>query len=479
MQDVQTAYLSGVEMASAFRAGKLSPVEVHDAIQCVIDAREPTINALTVRNAESSRSLARDSERRWASGQPLSTYDGVPITFKENIAQAGVPMSLGNAGVDPQVPSQSAPTVLRAEKAGLVLIGTTTMPDWGMLSSGLSSRWGVTRSPVDPDLTTGGSSSGAGAAAAGGYGPWHVGTDIGGSIRLPGSWLGLSALKPTSGRLALHNPTLGRAAGPLTRDVKDTAAMMSVLAGQDPVDVTSISSSDVRWDNLDLEPRGLRIGLLTDAGCGGGTTPDVVGTVEQAALAFEAAGADVVKVEPFMTQDLLDALDLFWRVRSWVDLRALDQKARNRVLPYVAQWCTGGADVSGARVMECYHSVMEIQRRAIVATESFDLFLSPVSPVAAFAAEQPMPFTGDHATMHHIGYTAPFNMSGQPATSVNCGHTDDGRTIGLQVAAARGADVRVLQAAFWFESARDPSAEARWPSHELVPGSWEGKISKR
>ena len=474
-EDLDLAYMDGFEMARKFNEGSLSPTEVHDAVQAVIEAREPFLNAISDRRPEVSRADALSSSERWQRGEPLSAYDGVPITIKEAIARAGIPMSFGNAGVKPHLPDRSAPSVLRAERAGLVVVASTVMPDWGMLSSGLSSRFGVTRSPLNLDWTTGGSSSGAGAAAAGGYGPLHVGTDIGGSIRLPGAWLGLAALKPSHGRIALHNPYLGRAAGPMTRTVRDAAAVMKILSGQDPVDHTSVPSDHVSWEDLTWEPRGSRIGLLTDAGCGGSTRPAIIDSVQKAAKMFEAAGAEIVPIEPLMDQDLLDDLDLFWRVRSWVDYRALDQESRNRVLPYVASWCTAGSDVSGARVLECYQSTMEVARRTVAATEPYDLILSPVAPVAAFSAEKPMPFAGDHATMHHIGYTAPFNMSGQPAMSVNCGFTGDGRTIGVQIAGRRFDDRGVLRAAQWYESARGSLNAPRWPQHEIVPEPWNGR----
>ena len=459
----ELARLPAVEMMRAYAARELSPVEVHDAVQAVIDDREPVLNAFWQHDAAASATAARESEQRWRAGRPLGPLDGVPVTLKENIARGGVPMPAGNAGVDPVVPEQDAPVTARVLEAGGVVLGSTVMPDWGMLSSGVSSLHGTTRSPWNPAWTTGGSSSGAGAAAAGGYGPLHVGTDIGGSIRLPGSWLGLVALKPSDGRVPLDNPYLGRAAGPLTRTVADAALLMQVISRPDVRDWASLPPADLDWAVRDGSVAGLRVGLHLDAGCGAPAEPAVAEAVRRAAVTFADAGAEVTELAPFLDQDLLDALDQLWRVRSWLDYHVLPVEAKQRVLPYIVEWCHGGADVSGARVLECYHRVMEIRARTVAATASYDLVLSPVTHGPAFPAEQPMPVPDPGRTMSHIGFTAPYNMSGQPALSVNAGFTDDGRPLGVQVSGRRFDDVGVLRAAQWWEDHRPAEAVPDWP----------------
>ncbi|MET8472298.1 amidase [Streptomyces sp. NPDC006422] len=457
------ATMSAVEMTARFADRSLSPVEVHDAVQAVIEAREDVLNAFWVRDPAESRKAAQASEARWAAGEPLGPIDGVPVTLKENIARRGVPMPSGNAGVEPVVPERDAPITERVLESGGAVLGSTVMPDWGMLSSGVSSRHGFTRSPWNPDWTTGGSSSGAGAAAAGGYGPLHVGSDIGGSIRLPGTWLGLATLKPSDGRVPLDAPYLGRAAGPMARTVGDLALFMRVLSRPDARDWTSLPPQDVDWSDLEGDVRGLRVGLHLDAGCGGERDPQVVAAVRRAAEVFEAAGATVEPLEPFLTQELLDDLDLFWRVRSWNDFRALPTEAALRVHPYVMDWCRAGADVAGARVLHCYQQIMRMQSATVAATLPYDIVISPVAPVAAFAAEQPMPFMEPGRTMAHIGFTAPYNMSGQPAATVNCGFTADGRPIGVQLSGRRFDDIGVLRAAAWYERSRPADAVPRWP----------------
>lgn len=462
-QDQRLAVMPAVEMVEGFARHALSPLEVHSAVQAVIEAQEPVLNAFWMRDAEASRAAAEASEKRWAAGEPLGPIDGVPVTLKENIARKGMPMPAGNAGVNPVVPDRDAPITARVLESGGVILGSTVMPDWGMLSSGVSSLHGITRSPWNPAWTTGGSSSGAGAAAAGGYGPLHVGTDIGGSIRLPGTWLGLATLKPSYGRIPLDTPYLGRVAGPMSRTVADLALFMQVLSRPDLRDWSSLPPEQLDWFSPALDPDGLRVGVHLDAGCGVPADAEVLDAVKKAATLFEDAGAVVEPVEPFVNQELLDDLDLFWRVRSWTDYQALSVEGKLKVLPYIVDWCHGGADVSGTRVLRCYQQIMEIQAQTVAATTPYDLVLSPVAPVAAYPAEQPMPFLETGKGMWHIGFAAPYNMSGQPAATVNCGFTKDGRPIGVQVAGRRFDDLGVLRAAAWYEHNRPAEAAPHWP----------------
>ena len=454
---------TATDLLLAYAAGSLSPVDVVRDVAEVVASREPTLNAFHVHDLDAAHEEAEASERRWRDGIPQGPLDGIPATVKENLGRAGVPMPLGNAGVTPLVPLRSCPVVERLEEAGAILLGSTVMPDWGMLSSGVSSLHGITRSPWDESLTTGGSSSGAGAAAAAGYGPLHVGTDIGGSIRLPGTWLGLTTLKPSAGRVPLDVPYLGRVAGPITRSADDAALLLSVISRPDARDWTSLPPEVLPSTPDVLDPVGLRVGLHLDAGCGLPVDPDVRTAVEEAAAVFADAGAVVTPLEPFMRQSWLEDLDQFWRVRSLTDLDALDATAQERVLPFIRRWAEGARKVDGVDVLRDYTSIMAIQQATVAATERYDLVLSPVAPMPAFPAEWPMPWGDGDAAMPHIGFTAPYNLSGQPAGTTNCGFTADGRTIGVQVSGRRFDDVGVLAALAWFEAHRPEAMLPRWP----------------
>ncbi|WP_353356254.1 amidase [Intrasporangium sp. DVR] len=459
--------LTAQAISAAYASGSLSPVDVVTDVAAIIAQREAELNAFWRYDLDAALYAAELSAARWRAGAPLGPIDGIPVTVKENLARVGVPMPAGNAGVVPRTPERSSPVVERIEESGGIILGSTVMPDWGMLSSGVSSLHGITRSPWNPSLTTGGSSSGAGAAAAAGYGPLHVGTDIGGSIRLPGTWLGLTTLKPSAGRVPLDAPYLGRVAGPMARSATDAALLLSVISGPDPRDWTALPPQRLDLDDLTVggsfDVAALRIGLHLDAGCGLPVDPAVRESVESAAAVFSAAGAHLELVEAFLTPDLLSSLDEFWRVRSLVDFDDLEPSRQDRVLPFIRRWVEAARGVTAQEVMRDYSSIMRLQQLTTLATEPYDLVLSPVAPMAAFPAEWPMPWGDTDQGMAHIGFTAPYNMSGQPAATVNCGFLPDGRTVGLQVSGRRFDDVGVLRAVHWFEEHRGAGATPVWP----------------
>lgn len=450
-------------LAARFAAGTLTPSAVAEDVLARIAEREPELNALYLHDPEQVRADAAASTARWAAGAPLSAYDGVPATVKENIARAGQPKPSGTAIPNPPVAQRNAPVTDRLVEAGIVLLGSTTMPDWGMLSSGVSSLHGITRNGLDPRLTSGGSSAGAGTAAAAGYGPLHVGTDIGGSIRLPGTWQGLTALKPSEGLIPLDVPYDGRAAGPLTRTVADSVRLMSIIGQPDARDYLTRPYAPMEWSTEPLEPRGMRVALQLDAGSGLAVEPSTLAVIEAAASRFAAAGAEVVELAPFVGAEVLDGLVDFWRSRSYADYELLSEAERAHVLPFIAEWCAAGSDISAAQTIRNRNQIDEMARLTRAATAPFDLVLSPVSPVAAFRAEDPMPITDPTQTMGHISFTVPYNMSGQPAVSVGAGVLDDGRTVGLQIAGQIGTDDRLMRVAAWFEAVRGESAGVIWP----------------
>ncbi len=224
------ADLSATELLSAYRSRALSPVETIRAVLDRIAAWEPGLGAIYAVHAEAALTAAETSERRWAAGTPEGALDGVPITIKDLIPTKGEPVPLGTAATVLEPAQADSPPAARVREANAVIVGRTTMPDYGMLSSGLSSYHPLGRNPWNLALTPGGSSGGAGAAAAAGLGPLHIGTDIGGSVRLPAGWCGIFALKPSFGRIPIEPPYVGRVAGPMTRTVADAALLMSVLS---------------------------------------------------------------------------------------------------------------------------------------------------------------------------------------------------------------------------------------------------------
>ena len=456
--------LPAQDLLAAYRQRTLSPVEVTQAVLAHMERWEPHIRATYLLRPEHALAQARQSEARWQRGEPQGLLDGVPVTIKENIATQGDPTPLGTAAVALVPAAADAPPAARLREAGAVMVAKTTMPDYGMLSSGLSSFHPLSRNPWDVSKGPGGSSAGGGAAAAAGYGPLHIGTDIGGSLRLPASWCGIFSLKPSLGRIPIDPPYTGRAAGPMTRTVQDAALMMQVLSLPDARDSMSLPYQPIAWGEYDQgvqRLRGLRLGLLLDAGCGLPVEAEVRAAVEHAARLFEQAGAQVSLMQPFMTQAMLDGMDHFWRMRSYTDLQALPEAQRAKVLPYIRAWAESAAGMTGTQVFQASQQFHTTRVATVKACSGFDYVLSPVAPMPAFAAELPSPTNDPLRPLEHIGFTVPFNMSEQPAASVNCGYTASGLPIGLQIAGARFDDLGVLQVAHAFEQIRGP--QRPWP----------------
>ena len=454
--------LTALDLLRAYRSRELSPREAMASVIARVEAFEPHISATWLYAPDRAISEASASEARWMKGEPIGPLDGVPVTVKDNIHTKGEPTPVGTAASDMTPAEADAPPAARLREAGAILFAKTTMPDYGMLSSGLSSHHPLTRNPWKLDRNPGGSSAGAGAAAAALCGPLHVGTDIGGSIRLPAGWCGIVGLKPSAGRVPIDPPYIGRVAGPITRDAADAGLMMATLALPDPRDYASLAFKSLDWAIRPADLRGLRIGLMREAGCGVSPSPDVRAAVERAARDFEAAGARVEPLAPFLTQEMLDGLDHFWRTRALIELNELAPGKRASVLPFIRAWAESAEGFSGRHVFHGFSQIPLMHKAAVAATLPFDFVLSPTAPMTAFPAEWASPSRDPLNPFPHIGFTVAFNMSEQPAVSVNCGFDADGLPIGLQIVGRRFDDVGVLSVARAYEEIR--SADMRpWP----------------
>jgi aspartyl-tRNA(Asn)/glutamyl-tRNA(Gln) amidotransferase subunit A len=457
--------LTAAQLASAYARGELSPVEVARALLERIDAWEPRINALYRLHRDAALAQARAAEARYRAGEALGPLDGVPLTIKENIATRGDPAPIGTrANDDAPAAADDAPPAARVREAGALILGKTTMPDYGMLSSGLSSLHGVTRNPWRLDRNPSGSSSGAAAAAVAGYGPLHIGTDIGGSVRLPATHCGLFALKPSLGRVPIHPPYLGRVAGPMTRSVGDAAQLLNVLARPDARDFMSLPGQAHDFNSgLDaLDPKQVRIGFISAMEVGLPVHPEVRAAAHAVATALERAGCSVEPVRSFLTEDMLDGVCRFFEARSHNDLMQLSEGRRSRVLPFVAEWCTWrAAAFSGRDVMQAYSQVMAMREAAVAATAHHDFLLSPTSPILAYEAELPAPGNDPRNALPHIAFTVPYNMSEQPAASINWSYSAEGLPIGVQVIGRRFDDAGVLRLCRLIEKLRPPQRD--WP----------------
>ncbi|MCB1385174.1 MAG: amidase [Nitratireductor sp.] len=457
----ELADLSAVDLVEGYRGRRISPVEVIEAVIRRADAWEPRLNALWAYDPEGARAAARESEARWVKGEPLGAIDGVPVTIKENIATKGTPIPLGCAAVELVPATADAPPSARTREAGGVIIAKTTMPDYGMLSSGLSSFHKLARNPWDLSANPGGSSAGAAAAAAAGYGPLHIGTDIGGSIRLPAGWCGLVGLKPSAGRLPIDPPFIGRAAGPMTRCVADTALYMSVLSKPDRRDTMALPYEELDWLDLERPVAGLKIGLWMEAGFGQPVGDETAAAVRQAAAVLADAGATIVPIRPFLTPTMIEGLDRFWRARGYEDVSRLTPEQQARILPYIFDWIVTAKEFSGRDVYTGFAQIEAMRNAIHGALEGVDFLISPTAPEPSYPAEWASPFNDPQRPFEHIAFTVSANMGGQPAVSINCGYAGNGLPIGLQIIGQRFDDMGVLRLAHAFEAIRPQ--QRPWP----------------
>jgi aspartyl-tRNA(Asn)/glutamyl-tRNA(Gln) amidotransferase subunit A len=458
--------LSAAEIASQYESGALSPVEVTRACLDRIAACEPRLNAMYRVNRDGALEAARAAEARWRKKAPLSALDGVPVTIKENLYTQGDPAPIGcKANEDAAPQPADSPPAARLREGGCVLLGKTTMPDYGMLSSGLSSMHGLTRNPWRLDRNTSGSSSGAGAAAAAGYAPLHLGTDIGGSVRLPATHCGIFALKPSLGRVPTYPPYIGRVAGPMTRSVAASAALMNLLAKPDARDFMSLPFEGTDFSNgikSEVKLSTLRIGFLPDMKCGLPVHPEVRAAAKAAADALAGAGAKVEEMASFLSPELLDGMTRFFEARSHNDYMALPAAKQAKVLPFIVEWCTWRAkNFSGRDVMAAYTSYVTLREMTVRACQPYDYVISPTSPILPYEAESACPGNDPGNALPHIAFTVAYNMSEQPAASLNWTSSRDGLPIGVQVIGRRFDDLGVLRLSRMLEQLRP--AQQAWP----------------
>ena len=459
--------LDAIQVAAQYASGALSPVDVARACLERIEAWEPRLNAMYRVDRDGALEAAKASEARWRAKATLSPLDGVPVTIKENIYTRGDPAPIGTgANFDAPPQPADAPPAARLREGGCVILGKSTMPDFGMLSSGLSSIHGITRNPWDTTRNTSGSSSGAGAAAAAGYAPLHLGTDIGGSVRLPAAHCGIFALKPSLGRVPVHPPYLGRVTGPMTRDVASSAALMNLLSKPDARDFMSLPFEEIDFSKgieKDTLFKNLRIGFLPDMKNGFTPLPEIRAAAAAAMKALEGAGAKVEELPSFLTPEVFDGMSRFFEARSYNDFAMMPPERKARVLPFIVEWCSWRAkDFSGRDVMNAYGAYYALREAAVRATQPYDYVISPTSPILPYEAELAAPGNDPRNAFPHIAFTVPYNMSEQPAASLNWTHSKEGLPIGIQIIGRRFDDLGVLRLSRALEQMRP--AQKPWPT---------------
>jgi aspartyl-tRNA(Asn)/glutamyl-tRNA(Gln) amidotransferase subunit A len=463
---------SALELSRAFAAKKLSPVEATQAVLDRIAAVNPKVNAFCHVAPEEALAAARASEQRWQKGKPLSFIDGVPAGVKDLVLAKGWPTLRGSKTVDSAGPwNDDAPASARLREAGAVILGKTTTPEWGWKGVTDSPLTGITRNPWNLAMTPGGSSGGASAALAAGMGALHVGTDGGGSIRIPSSFCGLAGIKAHFGRVpAWPLSPMGSVAhvGPMARTVRDCAGMLDILARPDPRDWTALPPPEAGWlSGITKGLKGLRIAYSPRLGYIKYVDPQVEAAVARAAEQLASLGAVVEQVDPgfsdcaplFATHWFATARNTFGKLPA--DKFAQMDPGLQETCAYAERYKIGDfLDYQSQRV-----AVGEAMKRLHT---KYDLLVTPSLAVPAFEVGKVMPEPPPGIEVPNRAdwtwwtpFSFPFNLTQQPALSVNCGFTDGGLPIGLQMVAPAYREDLALRGALAFEDAQAPLA---WPA---------------
>ena len=450
--------LSVSEVIGAFRAVQISPVELIDAVLRQIERVEPELNAFVVRaSAERLREQAGGAEERWRRGEPLGPLDGVPITIKDAILARGWPMRSGSLQTSSQPCDADAPAVARAREAGALLLGKTTTPEFGWKAVTDGPLTGISRNPWDLAMTPGGSSGGAAAAVAAGAAFASIGTDAGGSVRIPGAFCGLVALKATRGRIPAFPPSSVWTAGhigPIARTVQDVALLLDIMAAPDARDWNALpapceSFAAAFADGSDIT--GLRVAYSPTFGQAK-VEPEVRGAVAAAAARFAELGARVEEVEAPLP-DARDAFLTYFRTGIAHALRHIPESDWGSLDPGLAAALAAARSISREDFLDAYDFQIRISREARLFNERFDILLSPTVAVAPFAAGALSPDGYDPENwLEWSPFTYPFNLSGQPAITLNCGFTKGGLPIGLQLVGPMHGEALLLRAAHAYEA---------------------------
>jgi aspartyl-tRNA(Asn)/glutamyl-tRNA(Gln) amidotransferase subunit A len=447
--------LSAGELAAAYKAHKLSPVEVTKAALARAEAVNTKCNAFTLIDHETALTAARESETRWQRNEPMSLIDGIPTTLKDIVWAAGWSVRYGSLTTDTLPYKEDAPAVDLLRRAGAVFIGQTTTPEFGWKAVTDSSLCGITRNPWNPEMTPGGSSGGAAVAAATGAGVLHLGSDGGGSIRVPSSFTGIVGVKPTFGRVPAFPPSaFGTVShiGPMTRTVDDAEIMLAAMSGRDLRDWAQGAGILEPLDRRRGVLAGARIGYWSKPACGS-VDKEVAERVGAAVRLLEAFGARVEAIDLPGT-DLLDIFYKHWFAGAVVRLSAVPPERHKDIDPGFLAVAAAGASYDAKSLMSAQVRRAEFGAAMDRLLADYDFVVSPGTAIPAFTAGLEVPAgSGLTRWIEWAGFNFPINLSQQPACIVPCGLTSSGLPIGLQIIGARGADARVLAAAGDFQEA--------------------------
>ncbi len=449
--------MTAVELLQQYQDKTLSPVEVATAMLDQIERLDTHTNGFCLVDRDTTLGLARESEQRYQAGEAQGLLDGVPVAVKDVFLTPMWPTIKGSYTVDPQSTlNKSAPATAALARHGYVPIGKTTTPEFGWKGVTDNPVDGVTNNPWNPEKTAGGSSGGSGVAVALGMAPLALGTDAGGSIRIPAGFCGIVGLKPSFGEVP-HWPaspfgTLAHA-GPMTWTVEDAALMMNVLCEADHRDTNAVPRRNIDYlADLNKGVKGLKIAYSPNLGYVD-VDPEVEAAVAQAAKVFEDLGAEVVRVDPGFSDPLAAFGHLFYGGAANA-MRDLGSKKRERMDPELVKVAEKAARLSMLDYMGAVNESMALRERMANFHRKYDLLLTPSLPITAFETGREVPRDWPSTRWPTwTPFTYPFNMTGQPGLAVPCGFDTAGMPISLQLVGARFNDALVLQAGHAYQQA--------------------------
>jgi aspartyl-tRNA(Asn)/glutamyl-tRNA(Gln) amidotransferase subunit A len=461
------AFFPATRLLELYRAKTLSPVEVMTETLRRLERYEAVVNAFVLYDPDSALAEARASEARWRRGEPKGLLDGLPIALKDTLLTRGWPRLVGSKTINPnQAWVEDSPVTARLRAAGAVYFGKTTTPEFGWKPTTDSPLSGTTRNPWNLERTPGGSSGGSAAALLAGICPLAVGTDAGGSIRIPAAFCGVFGLKPTFGKVALYPPSaFGDVAhvGPMARNVADAALMLDAMKGPDTRDWYSLPDDGIAYRERvrDGSLKGKRVALSPSLGYAE-PAPAVRDAIERAGRVFAELGAVVEPVNPF-AESPWPIFETLAGGGFWALLRAMKPEAVALMDPGLVETCRRGEAVTQEQYVDAIGKRVALGQALRQFFDRYDLILSPTMPIPAAYADPRDDGAPNPANYRDwMPYTYPFNLTKNPSASIPCGFFD-GLPIGLMVTGPLYDDIGVLQACQAYEEAAGPV----WPSAEL------------
>ncbi len=451
-------WLSAIEISQGYRDRRFSPLEVTEALLARIEHHNERLNCFCLLDPAATLKQAEASTARWMKGEPISPLDGVPISIKDLMLTKDWPTLRGSLTVDPAGPwNVDSPPVAAVRRAGMVFLGKTSTPEFGWKATTDSPLTGITRNPWNLEKTPGGSSGGSSAAVAAGLGPLSIGSDGGGSIRVPASFTGTFGLKPSFGRVPAYPPSHTRTLahyGPMSRTVADAALLMDVLTEADPRDWQALPYEKTGYlEMLETEMKGKRVAYSPRLGYVESVWPDIEISVQNAVKLFQELGAEVDEVGEIFPHPGEAFLILFWGGAGHL-LGDLPDAELEKLDPALRDVVAQSRGLTAQQYMTALDTMEQLGSTVSVFMDKYDFLVTPTVAVPPFD-------TGRLMGKDQVGndlqdwtpFTYPFNMTRNPAASVPCGFTSDGLPIGLQIIGPMYQDLAVLQASFAFERA--------------------------